>query len=235
MAKYSVDGNDLTSIADSIRSKGGISGALSFPDGFIDAIDRISASGATLITKSITTNGDYSASNDDADGYSSVSVNVQTPAYISGTFTGTTAGEILSIPLPYSGNGHQVGVLIYPTGGPNNNISDYYSLVQRRAINIFALVKEVTGSAPDYTSSDGTIAENKGFNVVVYKNSDSDASVYNAVMNMNINAYGARNPEGSSAYPVKFDSASSLKVFIADTSYGFAKDISYTYHVVYSS
>jgi len=76
MAKYKVSDTELTAVANAIRTKGGTSDALSFPDGFVEAIGNISGGGSTLITKSITENGTYNASSDSADGYSSVTVNV---------------------------------------------------------------------------------------------------------------------------------------------------------------
>lgn len=77
MENYKVNGSDLKSVADAIRTKGGTSAGLVFPDGFVTAIEDIpSGGGSTLITKSITQNGTYNASEDDADGYSSVSVSV---------------------------------------------------------------------------------------------------------------------------------------------------------------
>ena len=124
--------SDLTSIANAIRTKGGTSAQLAFPQDFITAINAISGGtgaisvvdtadshggtirtitaldisdttavasdvasgkyfytaagvktagtgsggGSTLITKTITANGTYNASSDNADGYSSVTVNV---------------------------------------------------------------------------------------------------------------------------------------------------------------
>lgn len=67
--------SDLTSVANAIRTKGGTSAQLAFPNGFVSAIDAI-PTGGTLITKTITENGIYSAEDDDADGYSEVTVNV---------------------------------------------------------------------------------------------------------------------------------------------------------------
>lgn len=66
---------DLTSVANAIRTKGGTSAQLAFPNGFVSAIGDI-PTGGTLITKTITENGTYSAEDDDADGYSEVTVNV---------------------------------------------------------------------------------------------------------------------------------------------------------------
>lgn len=96
MAKYKVSDTDLTAVANAIRTKGGTSDALPFPDGFVEAIGNISGGGSTLITKSITENGTYNASQDSADGYSSVSVNVPqstTPFVKVGTYTVSESWE----------------------------------------------------------------------------------------------------------------------------------------------
>ena len=45
MPKYIVDGSDLTSVANTIRTKGGTSGSLSFPNGWNSAINAISGGG----------------------------------------------------------------------------------------------------------------------------------------------------------------------------------------------
>ena len=70
---------DLTSIANAIRAKGGTSAQLTFPNEFVTAINAISGGGgSTLVTKTITENGTYTATDDSADGYSEVTVNVPT-------------------------------------------------------------------------------------------------------------------------------------------------------------
>lgn len=82
--------SDLTSVANAIRTKGGTSAQLAFPNGFVSAIGDI-PTGGTLITKTITENGTYSAEDDDADGYSEVTVNVPSGGGVqiaTGTFTG---------------------------------------------------------------------------------------------------------------------------------------------------
>lgn len=68
--------SDLTSVANAIRLKGSTSASLSFPSGFVSAINALPSGGSSLITKSITANGTYNAQNDSADGYSQVTVNV---------------------------------------------------------------------------------------------------------------------------------------------------------------
>ena len=45
MAYRKVDEASLTSVADSIRAKGGTTGALAFPDGFVSAVQAIQAGG----------------------------------------------------------------------------------------------------------------------------------------------------------------------------------------------
>lgn len=45
MAEYLVNNTDLTAIANAIRTKGGTSAPLSFPQGFVDAVEAIEAGG----------------------------------------------------------------------------------------------------------------------------------------------------------------------------------------------
>lgn len=92
--------SDLTSVANAIRTKGGTSASLTFPSDFVSAINAISGGGgSTLIAKSITANGTYNATDDSADGYSSVTVNVSTGGggltFESGTYepSADTTGE----------------------------------------------------------------------------------------------------------------------------------------------
>lgn len=55
MSNYLVTDTELTSIADTIRTKSGQSGSLSFPTGFISGIESISSGGSELL---ITITGD---------------------------------------------------------------------------------------------------------------------------------------------------------------------------------
>lgn len=68
---------DITNAYDSIENKGGTIPANKNTNNLPDAIDSIPSGGsATLITKTITENGTYDATEDNADGYSQVTVNV---------------------------------------------------------------------------------------------------------------------------------------------------------------
>ena len=82
MADYKVTDTQLTSIANAIRTKGETSAPLEFPTGFVTAVQNIpTGGGSVLVTKTITQNGTYSAEDDNADGYSEVTVNVQGSSY----------------------------------------------------------------------------------------------------------------------------------------------------------
>lgn len=233
--KYTVSDANLKSVADAIRTKGSTSEDLTFPDGFVEAIGNISGGGgSTLITKSISANGTYNASSDNADGYSSVTVAVPSRVAI-GTFTGSTAekGTAKSISVPYTGSGYPVAGIIFPSAGAYNSESDFYSAVQRYAVNKFTFAKSNTSVAPDYSSN---TEKNWTFVTVDFKGSDSSATTYTR------NGYGDTQTYNSSADAsasavmcARFQSATTMSVFIANTSYGFMAGVEYTYMIIYSS
>ena len=77
MSKVSITRSLLDDLAMSISAKSGEPVPLTLVE-MKDAVDDIQT-GGTLITKSITQNGTYSAQDDNADGYSSVNVSVSAP------------------------------------------------------------------------------------------------------------------------------------------------------------
>lgn len=81
-----------------IRAKGGTSSAMTV-DQAITAVEAIpTGSTAVLVTKSITENGTYAASSDNADGYSSVVVNVAASGYSADDWLDSSkpTGEVMS-------------------------------------------------------------------------------------------------------------------------------------------
>ena len=94
MAYRKVNDNSLASVADAIRSKGGTSDAIVFPDGFVSAISAIQTGGGapSLQSKSATytSNGTATITPDEGyDGLSSVNVTVD------------VAGEV-ALPIMYT-------------------------------------------------------------------------------------------------------------------------------------
>lgn len=150
---------------------------------------------------------------------------------VTGTFKETTTG-VKSIDLDYSGNGYPIAVLIYPTEGAYNSAAGtIYNLVQRYVVVEWAMTKSRMTTAPTYGSSGG--AANYGVTAWIYKNSTSSATTYSRSSAMNTSTYSG-NPSASGSSVCKFNSATVMRIFIADASYGFAPNVEYTYRVIYS-
>ena len=238
MASYKVSDTDLTSVANAIRTKGGTSSPLVFPSGFVSAVQNIPSGGgtATLITKSIVANGTYSAGDDDADGYSEVSVAVPQPPYVTGTFTGASSekGGIKTLSISYTGNGYPISLQIFPTAGSYESGSSAYTSTQKMAMIVYTMTKDSTSATPDW----GNDAEkNRGVVFAMYKNSDSDGTVVTSSMKKDTRIFTTPNPVGTySVNAVKFYDKNTMKVWIANTDeYGFLPEVEYTYQIIYSA
>lgn len=151
---------------------------------------------------------------------------------VTGTFKGTTAGAAMDIDLPYTGNGYPVVVLIYPKAGPTTG--DFNSLVQQYAIQQVSIVKSDMGSTPTYPVS-GSGGQNGALIITRNKDKSTSATSYTQSGNSNNRPYANTNASSSQFLSVRIKSATKMSVFIASTSYGFAANIEYTYHVIYSS
>lgn len=152
---------------------------------------------------------------------------------VTGTFKGTTTGAAMDVTLAYTGSGYPIVVVIYPTGGIAGNAT-FNSLVQRYAAATYFAVKR-NDETPSYpttaTGSNNTAVVNSE-----YKNSTSSATNYTDASNANINLYADIDTAGSGGTSiVKMRSKTKMSVYIANTSYGFAANIEYTYHIIYSS
>ena len=70
--------SDLTSVANAIRTKGGTSGQLAFPAGFVSAVNDIQTGGVEVEALTVTQSGIYTAPSDKA--YSPVTVDIPYPS-----------------------------------------------------------------------------------------------------------------------------------------------------------
>ena len=149
---------------------------------------------------------------------------------VAGTFTGETAGSAMTIDVPYTGNGYPIAGIIYPSDG--SFAGDIALLVQQSAAFFFAFVKNSIKDAPTYNDADN--AANKAGLMCLYKNSDSDPVSSAAGRSLQQAVY--RNNDASNTYSnmVRFKSDKIMSVYIADTSYGFPKDVEFTYYLIYS-
>lgn len=233
MADYVVRDTQLVSVANAIRAKGGTSASLAFPAGFVSAIGDIpTGGGVTVSPLSVTTNGTYTAPSGEA--YSPVTVNVPSGGggasnVVTGTFTGTTKGSSLSVPIPYDGTGQPIVVLIYPSEGPYNSNGTFYNAIQRYAVQTFIAMRSVLPLA----STDSTT-------IARYKSSSSGATSYNQTGSSTEYTFAAGTPAASSANKIVRCWSNTpnqkihLAVFIANTSYGFMADVPYTYQIIMS-
>ena len=237
MAEYKVTDTSLTSVANAIRTKGNTSSILSFPDGFVSAIQNIpTGEQPTLITKTVSLNGIYTAASDNADGYSAVTVNVPGLPYVTGTFTGQNSDKsgIITVSIPYFGNGYPVALQIFPTAGTYKSGTDMYNLAQKKILVLYSMAKADPLAIPTY--ADDT-EKNWCSAIVLYKYSDTDSTSMSTAQGKNTRIYSTMNPVGSySINSVKFYNNSTMKVWIATTDeYGFAPEIEYTYQIIYSA
>ena len=153
---------------------------------------------------------------------------------VSGTFKGTDAqkGTAVEISLPYSGSGYPIALLIFPSEGSYCPNGDFYNLVKRYAIDVFSAVKTEIENAPSYTgvnSNDHMTVQYRS------KGSATQATNYTGGAGMNEEVFSSSAPSANTTRVAKIKAKDKLSVFIANTSYGFADGIEYTYVVYYSS
>ena len=199
----------------------------------------VSASELVSGSETKTENGTYDVTN-----LAELVVNVASSGgvlnVVTGTFKGTTTGAAMDVDLNYTGSGYPVAFLVYVSGGPRNmtaasgtNAYNWFHLVQRFVCAFIVGIKNETGTTPTYKTS-GT--ENS---MLVYQYRKNSASAYDNFNGTSSN--GGNVCSGTDAIPnnstgiFHFKASNKISVYIADTSYGFAANIEYTYHVIYSS
>ena len=150
---------------------------------------------------------------------------------VTGTFTGTTTGAAVDISLNYTGNGYPFVCIVYPQEGAYNTSGTYYSLVQRYSILYWLGIKNNT-TAPTYESSG---AQNQVTRYCRYKSSSSNSTSTTGVAENTTVMYSGGNAQANVASVVQFKDNTTMSVFIASSSYGFAANIAYNYLILYSS
>lgn len=179
-------------------------------------------------TISITANGTYNV-----ESYASAEVDVPsggTSNLAEGTFTGSTTGAVMDIDLGYTGNGYPIAVVIFPDEGMQGD-TDYYNTVQRYAIGFWSMSKNYQGQTPTYTTSGSA---NLGVVSTRYKSSASSATSFSLSGSNGTNIYSSSAPSANVSTAARLRNNTTLRVFIASTSYGFMAGITYRYIVVYS-
>lgn len=98
MSKVLITRDKLDDLAVAVAQKAGLTTPLTIAQ-MQTAVENLTPGGGTLITKNINANGTYDAEDDNADGYSSVTVNVPTPTLqtITKTYTPTESQQTETI------------------------------------------------------------------------------------------------------------------------------------------
>lgn len=189
----------------------------------------VSASELVSGSETKTANGTYDVTN-----LAELVVNVSggTSNMVTGTFTPSTAGSVESLTIPYTGSGYPVMASVFPADGSYKSSTDIYNLIQQYAVVEWYMSKANTALSPTYATSGGA---NYGCPAWVYKSSASSATTYSRSSAMTTNTFSTSNPTAAGATCVRFYSATSMKYYVASTSYGLVKDTEYRYVILYSS
>lgn len=183
---------------------------------------------------SVTQNGTYTAPAGKA--YSPVTVSVSGGAsnIVQGTFTGSTAGTVLTVSVPYTGSGYPLVIAIYPSEGSYNSSGTFYKKKQRYATCCYFASKCYPDRTPSYPASGGSYGDTMTV-VNVYKSSSTTSYSLTRGGESNRAVFVTMNPSEMVGGIVTMGSNKSMKVYIANTSYGFASGIEYVYNIIYSS
>jgi len=155
---------------------------------------------------------------------------------VTGTFKPTSAekGLVKTMTLDYSGTGYPIALFIFPKDGMFNTSSDIYNRVQRYGILEATYVKNYPLLTPSYTNAGD---QDRMGAFVVYSNSSSAIAGNNSSTNSSktVATFNSTDPAENVFTSARITSAKTLKVRVANTSYGYYDGIEYRYVVVYSS
>ena len=171
---------------------------------------QVGGGGSTLITKTITQNGTYDAEDDDADGYSSVTVNVSGGGglvYETGTYTPTS--DVTSATVSFA-NTHSTLPAIVVMAEASNSLSSWtnYSLFEWNYIN----TGDLFGGC--YPRSSAYL----GYGRVDTMRKSNTSSL--SATNTNTLQYpSSETSDDSATYPRYWVTASSFKAYASNTSY----------------
>lgn len=168
---------DLTSVANSIRTKGGTTEELSFPNGFTSAILNISGEGSTVVAKEeqtktldVVENGTHTITPDDGKVLSSATVNVNVPipdGYIqpsgelaiseNGTYDVTNYASAV-VEVAGGNSGWTFEEMVTPTGLNGDLVYNGTSFNTQVCANLFGyrtgitsvIMENYTGSLPSF-------------------------------------------------------------------------------------
>lgn len=150
-----------------------------------------------------------------------------------GTFTGTTAGELLRVNTGYTGNGYPIAFIFAPTGGLSQN-TVFDQTLARYATCVYTGFKSYVDTEPLYSSD---VADGNKFSVVVVqKSSSSDPSAANLtnVSKDTVILDNVSETLNTALKSIAFRSNNQFDALIRSTKYGFIANIEYTYAIIYS-
>lgn len=151
--------------------------------------------------------------------------------FVHGTFTASeTTGSVNTVTIPYTGTGYPVAAIVVVKGGAYVSGTTWYTSAQRYAIGQWTYSKSNISTTPTYATSGG---QNQGVTTWIYKNTSSTSYSRSSAMNTNVLSSAA--PTGAGATCVRFQNRTTLRYFVASTSYGLLAGLEYEYFIAYSS
>lgn len=153
--------------------------------------------------------------------------------YIHGEFTTNSTSGVQTVTIPYRGTGYPIMIYICIKGGAYVPETEWYTVIKRYSVGVWAMTKTEMSSAPTYTTSG---IENQGVTMGIFKNSTTDAATFSRSSAMTTNVYSSSNPTAALNTVVRFKGdGTTLAVFVAASSYGLLPEQDYEYFVVYST